>query len=159
MPRSRVGKALTQARPKTHGSFAEGAAITDKVMRALAGGSRWDKMSPVKREATHMIVHKLHRIVTGDPMHKDHWDDIGGYAQLGADDCEQVPAKKRKVKPSASLKKAKPVPAKKPPAGKKSTSKPSRASSPSRQRSSRTSAKKSGTIPAMQAIPPAEAAE
>lgn len=98
MPRSRVGKALTRAKPKTHGSFAEGAAITDAIMRHLQGGSRWIKMGAVKREAAHMIVHKLHRIVTGDPNHADHWDDIGGYAQLGSDDCTSPAAVKRRVK-------------------------------------------------------------
>ena len=99
MPRSRVGKALTRAKPKTHGSFAEGAAITQTIMRALTSGSRWARMSAVKQEAAHMIVHKLHRIVTGSPDHQDHWDDIGGYAQLGADDC--VPAVPKKVRRKA----------------------------------------------------------
>lgn len=30
-----------------------------------------------------MILAKIARIVSGDPNHADHWDDIAGYALLG----------------------------------------------------------------------------
>lgn len=97
MPRSKVGKALTKARGPVHGNFAEGATITQGVLALLQSGSSWSRMSAAKKEAAHMIVHKLHRIVTGNPDHKDHWDDIGGYGQLGADDCaDAAPVKVRK---------------------------------------------------------------
>jgi hypothetical protein len=87
MPKSRVGKGLTAVRGPVHGNFAEGAKITQGVIGLLTGASQWNRLSAAKKEAIHMIVHKIHRIVTGNPEHKDHWDDIGGYAQLGADDC------------------------------------------------------------------------
>lgn len=102
MPRSKVGKALTKVRGPVHGNFAEGATITQGVLALFQGGSSWPKMSAAKKETVHMIVHKLHRIVTGNPEHKDHWDDIGGYAQLGANDCaEAAPVKRKKYKPRA----------------------------------------------------------
>ena len=43
------------------------------------------KLTPSEREAIDMIVHKISRIIAGDPRHADHWDDIGGYARLGRD--------------------------------------------------------------------------
>lgn len=116
MPRSKVGKALTKVRGPVHGNFAEGATITQGVIALLSSGSSWPKMSPAKREALHMIVHKMHRIVTGNPDHKDHWDDIGGYGQLGANDClEAAPVKrkyrKRQPVPVKGARKAKAEPA------------------------------------------------
>ena len=32
-----------------------------------------------------MFAHKIGRILVGDPNHRDHWDDISGYAVLVAD--------------------------------------------------------------------------
>jgi hypothetical protein len=29
-----------------------------------------------------MIAHKIARILSGDPNHRDHWEDIAGYAEL-----------------------------------------------------------------------------
>jgi len=111
MPRSKVGKSLTRARNRSHGNFADGAAVTQGIMRILQGTTRWVGLSDVKKEALHMIVHKVHRITTGDSEHVDHWDDIGGYAQLGANDCSPpVKKKKRKVqvkKQKPAVKKAK----------------------------------------------------
>jgi len=34
------------------------------------------------REGLHMVFHKLGRIAAGCATHKDHWDDIAGYATL-----------------------------------------------------------------------------
>lgn len=39
-------------------------------------------MSADKREAIHMILHKVSRIVSGDPELEDHYLDIIGYTQL-----------------------------------------------------------------------------
>lgn len=103
MPRSKVGKALTKVRGPVHGNFAEGATITQGVLALFQGGSSWGRMSAAKKEALHMIVHKMHRIVTGNPDHKDHWDDIGGYGQLGADDCVAAAPIRRKYKKRAKV--------------------------------------------------------
>lgn len=50
-------------------------------MRAMPS---WGDCSPSKREALDMIVHKMHRILSGAPDYEDHWDDIAGYADLAA---------------------------------------------------------------------------
>ena len=42
-------------------------------------------MEADKKEAIHMILVKLSRIIYGNHDHADHWDDIAGYALLVAD--------------------------------------------------------------------------
>ena len=42
-------------------------------------------LSAVQREALDMILHKVSRIVNGNPDNIDSWEDIGGYAKLVAD--------------------------------------------------------------------------
>lgn len=41
------------------------------------------------QEALEMICTKISRICHGNALHKDHWDDIAGYAQLVAEKIEQ----------------------------------------------------------------------
>jgi hypothetical protein len=36
----------------------------------------------MQREALDMILHKIARIVNGNPNETDHWHDIAGYATL-----------------------------------------------------------------------------
>jgi len=55
-------------------------------MKKLAKtGSSWDKMSSYQKEAVEMILHKIGRIVCGDPDYIDSWHDIAGYAKLVED--------------------------------------------------------------------------
>lgn len=74
--------ALLAARAATHGDFRECAGVSQQILRTLSMGSRWRDLSDVHRESLQMIAHKLHRIVCGDPMVADHWDDLAGYAKL-----------------------------------------------------------------------------
>lgn len=80
---------VTEVRPKTHGDFSVGAAFTQAVMTLAQEMPSWKKTTPVQREAIHMVVHKLQRILAGDPDYKDHWVDIEGYARLVADRCAE----------------------------------------------------------------------
>jgi hypothetical protein len=45
----------------------------------------WDVLDHVKREALEHIATKIGRILSGDPNHRDHWEDIQGYARLVED--------------------------------------------------------------------------
>ena len=69
-------------REKTHGDFRTHAAITDAIKYHMHNSSKWSYLSPMQREALDMTAHKIGRILAGDPGHKDHWDDIAGYAKL-----------------------------------------------------------------------------
>lgn len=46
---------------------------------------QWNSLNAPMRESLDMILHKISRILSGDPCTKDHWADIAGYARLIAD--------------------------------------------------------------------------
>jgi hypothetical protein len=48
----------------------------------------WLNLTDVQREALEMILHKIGRIVTGNPNEPDHWLDIEGYARLARERLE-----------------------------------------------------------------------
>ena len=75
---------ILAARGKTHGDFGTHTAITDGIKFHLHTSNKWNYLSAMQRESLDMIVHKIGRILAGNPDHKDHWDDIAGYATLVA---------------------------------------------------------------------------
>lgn len=78
---SDVAKVLEERR-QTHGSFAENARLTQHLMLALRTGRNWDRLTDIQKEALHMIMHKIARLMSGDPTHHDVFVDIVGYAKL-----------------------------------------------------------------------------
>lgn len=73
---------LLEERGKSHGEYSEHAAATQGIMDVLMSHRNWKHLPPMVRESLHMFAHKMGRVVTGDPCHKDHYDDIAGYATL-----------------------------------------------------------------------------
>lgn len=69
-------------RGKTHGDFTDNARVMQALKRIVHAEVGWDRLTDVQREALHMILHKVGRIISGNPNVKDHWDDIAGYAKL-----------------------------------------------------------------------------
>lgn len=70
-------------RQKTHGDFSVHADVTQKLKRVLQDPVQWHhRLTQSQREALDMIVHKIGRILSGNPDHVDHWHDIAGYATL-----------------------------------------------------------------------------
>ena len=69
-----------QERGKKYGEFPLHAVIAQELKRTVtqygAGLSDWHK------EALDMIMHKVARILNGDPDYADSWHDIAGYAVL-----------------------------------------------------------------------------
>lgn len=84
-----VDKTL-DARAEMYGKFKDGAALMQAIKRVLADhATRHNKtFADDQWEALEMIVHKMGRIVNGDPDVTDHWVDIAGYATLIADRLE-----------------------------------------------------------------------
>ena len=74
-------------RAKDYGKFKDSAALMQGIKRLLADHARrHDKtFADDQWEALEMIVHKMARIVNGNPDKVDHWVDIAGYAKLIAD--------------------------------------------------------------------------
>lgn len=77
-------KVLTSVRKEQHGDWMAQSLTANELKKTAHEGSGWNNMSASQQEAVDMILTKVSRIVTGNPYHQDHWDDIGGYALLGA---------------------------------------------------------------------------
>jgi len=84
--------ATLDERAKDYGKFKDGAALMQGIKRLLADhAAKHDKtFTDDQWEALEMIVHKIGRIVNGNPDKVDHWTDIAGYAKLVADRLEGV---------------------------------------------------------------------
>lgn len=82
--------ALVAERGKTHGDWDAHATCAQDLKDTLSGhlkrrGASRSPLTAMQLEALDMILHKVGRIVAGDPNFKDHWDDIAGYAKITAD--------------------------------------------------------------------------
>lgn len=78
---SNVSSTLS-SRANTHGSFAANGQIMQALKDLARSGHNWNKLAPHQREAIDMILHKIGRILCGNPDYADHWHDIAGYATL-----------------------------------------------------------------------------
>lgn len=85
----REGNPLLEERGKTHGNFSDQFNTAQRLKETLREAleaktiSRQHEVpSAAMREAMEMICTKLSRICHGNAYHKDHWDDISGYALL-----------------------------------------------------------------------------
>lgn len=84
---------LTQTladRGSRYGAFSGHAQITQRLKLAVRAELvlRGKRLDDDMQEAIDMILHKIGRIVNGDPSYVDSWVDIAGYAQLVADRLE-----------------------------------------------------------------------
>ena len=75
-----------------YGKFKDGAALMQGIKRQMAQhAQKHDKLfADDQWEALEMIVHKIGRIVNGNPDAVDHWIDIAGYAKLISDRLEGI---------------------------------------------------------------------
>ena len=78
------------ARALDYGKFIEGAEVMQMLKRVVqaALNNRDKTLAHDQAEAMDMIIHKIGRIVNGNPDVVDHWLDIAGYAKLVADRLE-----------------------------------------------------------------------
>ena len=76
---------ILEERGKNYGSFVGHANITQDMKYILRSSRSWELMENDQREALEMIVHKIGRIVNGDPNYVDSWTDVIGYAKLVED--------------------------------------------------------------------------
>lgn len=65
-----------------YGAFVDNAEITQRLKHVMRQHSGWGDLRLSQAEALEMIVHKIGRILNGDPNYIDSWHDIGGYAGL-----------------------------------------------------------------------------
>lgn len=78
------------ARAVDYGKFIEGAEVMQMLKRVVqnALNNRDKVLAHDQAESIDMIIHKIGRIVNGNPDVVDHWLDIAGYAKLVADRLE-----------------------------------------------------------------------
>ena len=89
MGTSKVDAILDQ-RATQYGKFIEGAEIM-QMLKQVIRSSLAKQGTPLafdQLEALDMIVHKIGRIINGNPDNVDSWTDIAGYAKLVADRLE-----------------------------------------------------------------------
>lgn len=81
---------VLDTRAGQYGTFRDGAALMQEIKRALAAHAQkhGKTFADDQWEALEMIVHKMARIVNGNPDNHDSWVDIAGYAMLVADRLE-----------------------------------------------------------------------
>ena len=93
MPPAQDVNSILNVRANNYGKFKDGAALMQAIKRELAShAAKHDKtFADDQWEALEMIVHKIGRIVNGNPDVVDHWVDIAGYATLIADRLEGHP--------------------------------------------------------------------
>lgn len=73
------------SRYNVNGTYSDHGDLT-QGMKALCRSHRgWFSLHSGHKEAVDMILHKLARVINGDPYYDDNWRDIGGYAKLAED--------------------------------------------------------------------------
>jgi hypothetical protein len=82
--------AILNERGSRYGSFYANADTAQLLKQAMQSLDGWERLQVDQCEALEMIVHKIARILNGDPNYADSWIDIAGYAKLVADRLEGV---------------------------------------------------------------------
>jgi hypothetical protein len=73
---------ILDERKQIHGDFTDDAGTAQALKDVMRAAMNWNDLTPVQREALEHIATKIGRILSGDPGHRDHWEDIQGYARL-----------------------------------------------------------------------------
>lgn len=64
-----------------YGPLIESGEVAMKLEGYLRSLPGWERLAYDQREALAMVMHKISRIMCGDPDYDDSWIDIAGYAQ------------------------------------------------------------------------------
>jgi hypothetical protein len=81
---------ILEERGNRYGKFSGQAEISQRLKGVVREfeAKRGCDLAPDQREALEMVMHKVARIINGDPNYHDSWADIAGYAKLVADRLE-----------------------------------------------------------------------
>jgi hypothetical protein len=80
-------------RDAEYGGFENMALIGQSMKEIARDSTSWCSMRAYQREAVDMILHKLGRLLAGNPDNIDGWHDIQGYAKLVEDRLTNPPIK------------------------------------------------------------------
>ena len=70
---------------KTHCIYKETANLSQSLKDVMRSGRNWQNLNDQQKESLECIAMKLARLLNGNQNHRDHWDDVAGYATLGGD--------------------------------------------------------------------------
>ena len=89
--REQLTKSVLLERSRTHQSptvdgYRKHATCTEHLMEICRAQPNWNALNYSQKETIYMVCHKMARILTGNPSHLDHWQDISGYAMLIVDE-------------------------------------------------------------------------
>lgn len=73
---------LIESREKTHGEFLDNANMTWDLMDICMQSRNWPTLPQHMKHAVYMTMHKMSRMLGGDPFEVDHWADNAGYSTL-----------------------------------------------------------------------------
>jgi len=82
-------EATLKERGNRYGDFADHASIAIRLKQIVDDNLEGVGAEPYMYESLHMIMHKVARILNGDPFYDDSWRDIAGYAQLVVDELNK----------------------------------------------------------------------
>ena len=80
--------ATLEERGARYGAFSHQAHIAQSLKAVMRETPNWELLSPSQKESLEMVVHKIARILNGDPNYDDSWVDIAGYSKLVADELQ-----------------------------------------------------------------------
>lgn len=75
---------ILEQRLNQHGDLIVQSEISQGMKDSMRSTANWNKLKADQKECLEMVVHKIARILAGDPNFVDHWDDVAGYAILVA---------------------------------------------------------------------------
>jgi len=78
-----------QERGSRYGDFKSHANITQGLKDVMKSTPGWYKLEPYQKESLEMVMHKVGRILNGDPNYADSWVDGAGYFTLVANELEK----------------------------------------------------------------------
>lgn len=91
-------------RKSRYGDFRDFARLAQALKGPAHSHFNWHTvLDPMHREAIDMILHKIARIVNGDPDYQDSWEDIAGYAKCVVDRLPKTAQEFPSIDPLAGI--------------------------------------------------------
>lgn len=78
-------QSITDERGVQYGDFTTQGMIAQDLKDMMRAHPGWNRLKSYQREALDMIMHKVSRIINGNPNNHDSWIDIAGYSKIVAD--------------------------------------------------------------------------
>jgi hypothetical protein len=81
---------ILEQRKSQHGDLLTQSTVSQGLKNVIRSTEKWGDLKTDQKESLEMIVHKIARILAGDPNFVDHWDDISGYSILVANRLKEL---------------------------------------------------------------------